>query len=83
MERSQILEIMQQILKRQGKSSEITEDALLHEIGFRSLDFSELALRVEMTGGEQLDFSAGELRAIRTVGDTLDFMTTAYRGKNC
>ena len=49
----------------------------LDGIGFRSLDFSELALRVETTSGVTLTFDAAPLRAIRTVDDVLDFLQAA------
>jgi len=45
---------------------------LLSDIGFRSLDFSELALRVEQELGPELNFDAPGLRAVKTVGGVLD-----------
>jgi len=73
MDRATVLDLMRQILQKQGKPADITEEALLQEIGFRSLDFSELALRIETASGRQLD---------RTVRDVLDFMERAYLGKD-
>jgi acyl carrier protein len=61
-------------LTKQGKGLPAAEDAELQDIGFRSLDFSELALRVEDEVGEELNFDAPGLRQIRTVGDVLDFI---------
>jgi acyl carrier protein len=78
MDRTKILELMQEILRRQGKSADIAEDARLQDVGFRSLDFSELALRLETASGRQLDFDAAPLRAIVTVRDVLEFMERAY-----
>ncbi len=78
MDRDKILELMKEILHRQGKSADFSEDARLQEVGFRSLDFSELALRLETASGQQLDFDAAPLRAIVTVRDVLDFMERAY-----
>ena len=78
MDRAQVLELMKEILRRQGKSAEFPEDARLQDVGFRSLDFSELALRLETASGRQLDFDAAPLRAIVTVRDVLDFMERAY-----
>ena len=49
----------------------------MREIGFRSLDFSELALRVEQARGRELDFDAARLRAIERVVDILDFFAPA------
>lgn len=73
MQRPEIFKLMAEILCRQGKAGKFTEDSGLQEIGFRSLDFSELALRVEVATGKRLTFDAAPLRAIRTVRDVLDF----------
>jgi acyl carrier protein len=70
---------MEEILTRQGRSLVGDESARLRDIGFRSLDFSELALRVEDACGHTLEFEAGELRSIETVEDVLDFMERAAR----
>jgi acyl carrier protein len=72
--RSQIRDLMEQVLKNQGKVLPDDDAADLREIGFRSLDFSELALRVEDETGEELNFDAPGLRRIATVGDVLDFL---------
>lgn len=61
-------------MKNQGKVLPGDDGADLREIGFRSLDFSELALRVEDEVGEELNFDAPGLRQIATVGDVLDFL---------
>ena len=50
---------------------------ILSDVGFRSLDFSELALRVERKVGNELSFDAVALREIRTVKDVLDFLEEA------
>ena len=60
--------------KAQGKSLPSDDGADLREIGFRSLDFSELALRVEDEIGDELNFDAPGLRQIARVGDVLDFI---------
>jgi len=77
MEREQVLEMMRQVAKRQGRDGSFGEDAVLRDIGFRSLDFSELALRIEQTVGRELNFDAGRLRGIQTVADVLDFFRDA------
>jgi acyl carrier protein len=77
MKRLEILKLFKEILLRQGKSAAFSEEADLSSIGFRSLDFSELALRVETVAGIVLSFDAAPLRAIRTVKDVLDFLETA------
>jgi acyl carrier protein len=79
MTRASIRQLMDEILVRQGRTTDHDEGARLQDVGFRSLDFSELALRVEDASGTPLQFEAGSLRAIETVGDVLDFMETAAR----
>lgn len=76
MERTRTLALLNGILASQGKP-ETGEDATLQDAGFRSLDFSELALRAELEAGAELNFEASELRAIETVGDVLDFFERA------
>jgi acyl carrier protein len=72
--REHIRDLMGQVMKAQGKTLPDSDDADLREIGFRSLDFSELALRVEDEIGDELNFDAPGLRQIATVGDVLDFI---------
>lgn len=66
---------MAEVLSAQGKTLPDDDSALLSDIGFRSLDFSELALRVEDEVDEELNFDAAGLRQINTVGDVLDLIT--------
>ncbi len=80
MERDAILGLMRQVMERQGRSLPLAEDAMLRDAGFRSLDFSELALRIEQQLGRELNFDAGRLRRIQTVGDVLDFFHGASAG---
>ncbi len=72
--RDQIRSMMAEVLQAQGKELPADDSANLEELGFRSLDFSELALRVEDEIDEELNFDAPELRQIATVGDVLDFL---------
>ncbi|SDL11354.1 acyl carrier protein [Tessaracoccus oleiagri] len=72
--RDQVKEMMAEVMRRQNKVLPESEETPLDEIGFRSLDFSELALRVEDELDEELNFDAPGLRSIRTVGDVLDFI---------
>ncbi len=72
--RDQIRSMMADVLVAQGKSLPSDDGANLELIGFRSLDFSELALRVEDELGEELNFDAPQLRQIATVSDVLDFL---------
>jgi acyl carrier protein len=72
--REQIRSMMAEVLTKQGKSLPDDDATALDVIGFRSLDFSELALRVEDEIGEELNFDAPGLRQIQTVSDVLDFI---------
>ena len=72
--REQIRSMMAEVLTKQGKSLPDDDSTALDAIGFRSLDFSELALRVEDEIGEELNFDAPGLRQIQTVSDVLDFI---------
>jgi acyl carrier protein len=73
-ERDKVRELMGEVMKAQGRTLPGDDAADLREIGFRSLDFSELALRVEDELGDELNFDAPGLRRITTVGDVLDFI---------
>ncbi|MGL5909773.1 MAG: phosphopantetheine-binding protein [Phycicoccus sp.] len=72
--RDEIRSMMAEVLATQGKQLPADDGTELEGIGFRSLDVSELALRVEDEIGEELNFDAPELRQIRTVADVLDFL---------
>lgn len=72
--RDAIRTMMAEVLIAQGKSMPEDDAASLEGIGFRSLDFSELALRVEDEIGDELNFDAPELRQIATISDVLDFL---------
>ncbi len=73
--REQLRALMGEVLAAQGKTLPDDDAALLSDIGFRSLDFSELALRVEDEIDEELNFEAAGLRQINTIGDVLDLLT--------
>jgi acyl carrier protein len=75
----EILLMMGEILERQGKDADLTTETTLESIGFRSLDFSELALRVEMAADATLSFDAAPLRTITTVGDVVAFLLESLR----
>jgi acyl carrier protein len=72
--RAQIRDLMAQVMKTQSGVLPDDDSADLRQIGFRSLNFSELALRVEDEIGTELNFDAAGLRRIATVGDVLDFL---------
>lgn len=71
---------MAAVLSAQGKELPADDATRLDTIGFRSLDFSELALRVEDETGAELNFDAPGLRRIETVGDVLDFLQQLQEG---
>jgi acyl carrier protein len=62
------------IYARRGVDIDLASDTELSELGFRSLDFSELALRLEERLGRELDFAGVELRRLATVGDVVDLL---------
>ena len=73
MTRDEIKQLMNTILAKQGKPPVADESSALRDAGFRSLDFSELALRVERAIGDELNFDAALMRSIATVADVLNF----------
>lgn len=75
--RDQVKGLMRAVLEGQGKVLPDDESTQLVEVGFRSLDFSELALRVEDETDTELNFEAAEMRQILTVADVLDFLVKA------
>lgn len=72
--RSRIRDLMGEVLAARGETLPADESTELRSLGFRSLDFSELALRVEDETGTELNFDAPGLRRIATVADVLDFL---------
>lgn len=72
--RDQVRRIMGEVLAAQGKERLVDDSTRIDTIGFRSLDVSELALRVEDELDSELNFDAPELRSIETVSDVLDFI---------
>lgn len=73
MTRSEILAIMNHIMVKRGRSEILDETKTTREVNFRSLDFSEVALRIEAKIGKELVFDAATMRRIETVKDVLDF----------
>ena len=74
MDKTTITGLMADIQKRNNRPITFTEQQTLREIGFRSLDFSELLLRLEGETGKNLDMDAAPLRQIHTVGDLQGFI---------
>ena len=73
MTRSEILQIMNFVMVKRGREEISAETKTTREVNFRSLDFSEVALRVEAKIGRELVFDAATMRKIETVKDVLDF----------
>lgn len=73
MTRSEIFEIMNFVMTKRGRKEISAETRTTREVNFRSLDFSEVALRVEAKIGRELVFDAATMRQIETVKDVLDF----------
>lgn len=72
--RDHVRAMMGEVLAAQGKALPADDGTQLDGIGFRSLDFSELALRVEDELDTELNFDAPQLRSVETVRDVLDFI---------
>jgi len=79
MTRSEILAIMNHIMVKRGRPEISDETKTTREVNFRSLDFSEVALRVEAKIGKELVFDAATMRRIETVKDVLDFFETVTK----
>lgn len=80
MNRAEILTLMNAIMTKRGRPQITDEAQTTREANFRSLDFSEAALRIEMKINRELAFDAASMRRIETVKDVLDFfesVTTA------
>ena len=77
MTRSDILALMNTVLAKRGRPAIVSEDQSVREANFRSLDFSEVALRIETAIDRELSFDAASMRRIETVKDVLDFFVDA------
>lgn len=80
MTRSDILDLMNMVLAKRGRPAITAETQTTREANFRSLDFSEVALRIETRIGAELAFDAASMRRIETVKDVLDFFEAATAG---
>jgi acyl carrier protein len=77
MQRQGILAIINLVLANQGHPPVADEGLTMRQANFRSLDFSEAALRIERAVGRELNFEASALRRIQTIKDVLDFFEGA------
>jgi acyl carrier protein len=79
-DRARVRELMALVLATRDMPLPNDDSASLRGIGFRSLDFSELALRVEDEIDRELNFDAPGLRSVTTVGDVLDLIEQLQDG---
>lgn len=77
MQRSDILALMNLALTNKGRPAITSETVSTREANFRSLDFSETALRIEAKLDRELTFDAAAMRQVETVKDVLDFFEKA------
>ena len=80
LDRARVRELMALVLATRDVKLPDDDSAELRGIGFRSLDFSELALRVEDEIDRELNFDAPGLRSVQTVGDVLDMIDQLQEG---
>jgi len=82
MNRQQIKQVFDGIIHKRGGSASEDEELELRDVGFKSLDFSEMALRVERQVGRELNFDAALMRSIRTINDVLSFFEKSISQKS-
>jgi acyl carrier protein len=80
MDRGEVLNKINLVLANKGLPPASDTDAPLRDAGFRSLDFSEVALRLEDEIGHELNFEAAAMRRISTISDVIDFFVKAAEG---
>jgi acyl carrier protein len=76
-QRDEILSLINQVLKKNDKPPVKDEAIAVRDAGFRSLDFSEVALRIEDMVDRELPFEAATMRRIATIRDVVDFFEQA------
>ncbi|GAB5388175.1 MAG: hypothetical protein Alpg2KO_11430 [Alphaproteobacteria bacterium] len=79
MKRSEILALMNHVMVKRGRDQLCDETQTTRDANFRSLDFSEVALRIEAEVGRDLVFDAATMRRIETVKDVLDFFESVTK----
>ena len=79
MQRTEILDIINLVMTKKGRAPISSEDQTTREANFRSLDFSETALRIEIEIGRELAFDAASMRRIETINDVLNFFEEVTR----
>lgn len=77
----EIIALINKVLIKRGKLPiDSNLEISLREYGFRSMDFSELALRIEDQIGIELNFDANSMRAIETFRDVVEFFQNSLNG---
>ncbi len=77
----EIIVLINKVLVKRGKKPiDSNLDISLRDYGFRSMDFSELALRIEEHVGIELNFNANSMRAIETFRDVIEFFQNSLNG---
>lgn len=56
-----VLEELSSLYSSRGETQILAADSSLHRLGFRSIDFAALALRIEERAGREIDFSSASL----------------------
>lgn len=80
MSKDEVIKLIEYILEKQGKeTNNVAGSSTLRELQFRSLDFSELCLRVEEQKQTELNFEAAALRGLETVDDVCSFIMEASK----
>lgn len=76
---NQLLDVINQVLGAQGRAHVDNTTLTLRDIGFRSLDFAETALRVEDLSGSELNFETVELSHLETVQDVVNYFSRVIK----
>ena len=79
MDRHEVLDTINLVLANKGREAVCDDETPMREAGLRSLDFSEVALRLEDILGRELNFEAAAMRRITTIKDVIDFFAQATR----
>jgi len=77
MDRQRVLDTINMVLRNKGREAASDDETPMREAGLRSLDFSEVALRLEDVLGRELNFEASAMRRITTIRDVVDFFVHA------
>lgn len=74
-----VVEELSALFKARGERPPLTTESSLRELGFRSIDFAALALRVEEAAGRELDLGAGDLAGgLETVADLQAYFRSVF-----